>query len=98
MELVKAINEFGFETRRSVQYNGQAGAADLIGLPGVHVECKRAERVQIGEWMDQAIRDAKGDELPAVFHRKNGQEWFVTIRLSDFMNIYKAAKNFFKKD
>lgn len=96
LELAKAINEHGYETRRSVQYNGQAGQADLVGLPGVHIECKRAERVQIADWMEQAVNDSKGSEIPAVFHRKNGQEWFVTIRLTDFMRIYKAAESFFK--
>lgn len=95
MELAKAINEYGYETRRSVQYNGQAGEADLIGLPGVHIECKRVERLNLSEAMAQAERDAKDGEMAAVFHRKNGERWRVTLDFDDFMQLYK---NGYRKD
>jgi hypothetical protein len=38
--------------------------------------------------MSQAISDARADEIPAVFHRKNRCEWLVTMKLKDFMKIY----------
>lgn len=28
---------------------------DLVGLPGIHIEVKRAEQVRLSEWMAQAI-------------------------------------------
>jgi hypothetical protein len=39
--------------------------------------------------MDQAVRDAKDGELPAVFHRKNNCETLVTMRMQDWFKIYK---------
>ena len=89
LELVKAINEHGYETRRSVQYNGQEGEADLIGLPGVHIECKRVERLNLSEAMAQAERDAKAGAMAAVFHRKTGERRRVTLDFDDFMQLYK---------
>lgn len=44
---------------------------DLVGLPGVHIEVKRVERLNVGEAMQQAVNDAARfrDGAPAVFHR-----------------------------
>ena len=89
-ELAHKLNEYGFNTRRTVQYNGKAddGQADLVGLPNIHIEAKRVEKLNLQDAMAQAIHDAKG-KLPAVFHRKNHCEWLVTMRLSDWMELYK---------
>ena len=93
-ELAKKLNEYGFKTRRSVQYNGKAddGKADLVNLPGIHIECKRVERLNVSEAMGQAINDAQNGELPTVFHRKNREGWLVTMRLDDWMELYKEYK------
>jgi Holliday junction resolvase len=90
-ELARKLNEYGFDTRRTVQYNGKAeeGQADLVGLEGIHIECKRVERLNLYDAMAQAIHDAKDGELPSVFHRKNHSEWLVTMRLQDWMELYK---------
>lgn len=84
LELAKKLNELGFETRRSVQYCGANGDADVVGIPGVHIECKRVESLNIHKAMEQAKRDAQEGEAPAVFHRKNGGEWLVTMRPPDW--------------
>ena len=90
-ELVRKLKEYGFDTRRSVQYNGKAeeGQADLIGLEGIHIECKRVERLNIYDAMAQAKHDADADELPTVFHRRNNCKWLVTMELDSFMKLYK---------
>ena len=86
LELVHKLNDLGFDTRRTAQYNGKetGSLADLVGIEGVHIECKRNERLNLNEAMDQAIRDAKEDEAPMVFHRKNGKPWLVTMTLADW--------------
>ena len=90
-ELSRKLKEYGFKARRSVQYNGKAddGKADLVGLPGIHIESKRVERLNLYDAMAQAIHDAKKGELPSVFHRKNHSEWLVTMRLVDWIELYK---------
>ena len=89
LELVKKLKEYGYDCKRSVQYCGANGDADVIGLPGIHIECKRVERLNIDEAMLQAIRDRREAEYPTVFHRKNNHEWLVTMRLEDWIEIYK---------
>ena len=60
----------------------------MVGLPNIHIEVKRRERLEIYSAIAQAVRDAKNDEKPAVFHRKNECEWLVTMRLEDWMKLY----------
>lgn len=66
------------------------GNADVVGLEGIHIECKRVEKLNLDKAIEQSKRDAKEGEIPAVFHRKNRQEWQVTLSLDDFMKLYNA--------
>ena len=88
LELSHKLEEYGYKTKRSVQYNGKDGQADVIGLPHIHIECKRVEKLNIYDAIAQAKRDAKNDDKPAVFHRKNRCNWLVTMELDKFMEIY----------
>lgn len=53
LELSKILREHGYDTRRGQQYCGANGDADVIGLPYVHIECKRVEKLT---WMPQWTR------------------------------------------
>lgn len=90
-DLSRKLNEYGFSTRRTVQYNGKAegGQADLVGLKGIHIECKRTERLNIYDALAQAKHDAKDGELPTVFHRRNKCKWVVIMELDSWMDLYK---------
>lgn len=92
-ELAAKLRKYGYNCRRGQQYSGANGDADVVGLPGVHIECKRVEKLNLYDAMSQAVRDAKDGEAPAVFHRKNNKEWLVTLRLDDFMKMYGGSIN-----
>ncbi len=49
------------------------------------------ERLNVGEAMNQAIRDAGVfmDGAPALFHRRNRQPWLVTMQLTDWIKLYQ---------
>ena len=92
--LARIFREYGYdEARRTAQYCGNTGdASDVVGLPGLHIEAKHQEAMRLYEWMSQAKRDAEAggeNRLPAVFHKKNNADILVTMRLEDFMNIYR---------
>lgn len=90
-EISKKFQENGFEVRRSAQYAGNTGeAADCIGAPGIHIECKHQETLRLRDWVEQAKRDAaKSGKLPIVFHRKNNESTLVTMEFDSFMELYK---------
>ena len=89
LELVKEIEKHGYSARRGQQYDG-LGRADVIGLIGVHTECKRVQALNIDKAMEQAIKDKKMGEIPTVFHRKNGKDWLVTMGIEDWFKLYDA--------
>jgi Holliday junction resolvase len=88
-EIASFLRSHGYDCRRGQQYCGASGDADVVGLPGIHIECKHVEKMSLYDWMDQSVRDAKKEELPAVFHRKNNCETLVTMRADDWMQLYK---------
>ena len=105
LELAHKLQEFGFDARRSQQYAGINNDADVVGLPGIHLEIKRVERLNIDKALEQSIRDTYADEIrqgtdliPVVMHRSNSDRkkdstkgtWKVTLRLDDFMKLYQA--------
>jgi hypothetical protein len=98
-ELANKLKEYGFDCRRGQQYSGANGDADVVGLPGIHIECKRVERLNIYDAIDQAKRDSGKDDmpfdydLPTVFHRKNHCEWLVTMTLDDWIELYREWSN-----
>jgi len=90
-EWAEFCREHGFaEARRGVQFKGGFDSPDVTGLPGIHQEVKRVEKLNIHEAMKQSIRDSEGKALPIVAHRRNREEWLVTMRAEDWMEIYKA--------
>jgi Holliday junction resolvase len=93
-ELAEALRSYGYDTRRGQQFAGGIDSPDVIGLPGIHIECKRVEKLNIDNAMDQAIRDSEGKAMPAVFHRRNRRPWMVTMLLEDFMKLYKGEGNY----
>lgn len=86
-ELAHKLTElFGLECRRGQQFRGGADSPDVVGIPGVHWEAKRVERLNLGDAMQQAVRDA-GESVPVVAHRRNRGEWLATLRLADLPRL-----------
>ncbi len=72
------------------QHCGKGGTADVIGLPGIHVEVKNVERLSLRDAMAQSIRDAEPDgTMPIVAHKKRYAPWLITMRAEDFFKMYR---------
>lgn len=96
LDLVHQLQKFGFaEARRTSQYCGKAGTSDVVGIPGVHIECKAVQRLNIWEALSQSERDSKADgngngDIPAVFFKRNRTGFYVAMPLIDFVKLYKG--------
>jgi len=88
-EAAAILNDlFGCSARRSQQYCGQAGDADLAtDLEGVHFEVKRVERFQLHAALRQACEDAGADDIPVVLHKSNRNPWVVVLKLDDLPTL-----------
>lgn len=82
-ELSKELKAlYQLKARRGQQYNGLEGE-DVVGIPDVHIECKRVENLSIYPAMAQATKDAAAGSIPCVMHRRNHKGWLVTVKLAD---------------
>jgi hypothetical protein len=88
LEWAKVCRANGYDARRGQQYNGADGSADVVGLPGVHSEVKRVEKLNLYDALDQSKRDARDGEIPIVAHRKNRCEWMVSMRAEDWFKLF----------
>ena len=78
------------QIRRGQQYNGADGSADVIGIPGLHIECKRTEKLNLYKALDQAEDDCPNDQIPVVAHRRNLQPWVLILpldKLTEFVRV-----------
>lgn len=91
-ELANKLKDCGFNSRRGQQYCGTSGDADVIGIPGIHIECKRVEKLNIDKALEQSYKDAKQNEIPVVIHRKNRKGWKVTLSLENFLYLFGLIK------
>lgn len=87
------FRDWGYNAFRTAQYEGKSGnCADVEGVPGLHIECKHCERMQLYDWIGQAIRDneaSKVKQLPVVIHKANNKDVLVSMRFEDFIQIYR---------
>lgn len=87
-EFAALCRQEGYSCRRGQQYSGIEGQ-DVVGLPHIHVEVKRVERLNVYDAIAQAVRDAKDGKLPIVAHRKNHHPWLITMRAEDWFRLYR---------
>ena len=91
-ELVEILTAHGYP----VTWGGSqsyGGTPDVSGLHGIHIEVKRVERLNVPEAMEQSVIDSIKfrDGLPALFHRRNRKPWLVTMRLDDWLVLYRRS-------
>lgn len=92
LEICRILQAHGIpaEPGQAVSYGS---TPDVTGIPGVHPEIKRVERLNVPEAMAQAVRDSEkfNDGTPVLFHRRNRQGWLCTMRLEDWLLLYKGV-------
>lgn len=90
-ELAELLRQHGYNIQRGGSLSfGEA--PDLTGLPGIHVEVKRRENVNLSAALDQAQRDSERfGGLPCVFHRANRKPWAVSMPLESWLQLYEQA-------
>lgn len=91
LKLRDYLNKFGESVRRGYVFCNES---DVVGLQGIHIECKNVEKLNVRKAMDQAIAEAekRKDGLPAVFWKVSRKPWLTIMRTEDFMTLYMMAR------
>lgn len=87
-QLAKYLQGYGYNAKRSQQFCGINGDADVVGIDGIHIECKRCQQVRDEDFLKQAERDAREGEIPTVWYRRNREGWKVLMRSEAFLLIW----------
>lgn len=93
LELAKLLCAAGFSAHRGRQYHGGPDSPDIrcSALPSIHFESKRAERINIYDALDQAMRDKGAEQIAVVAHRRNHSQWLAVLRLADLLEILRRS-------
>lgn len=78
---------FGEPVHRGQQYKGGPDSPDVAGVPGIHFEVKRCERLSLYKAIEQARHDADPDEVPIVLHRRNRKPWLAILEANDLISL-----------
>ena len=94
LELAHKLSKlFGIVAKRGNQYKGSPDSPDVIALPGIHVECKRVEKLQLYPSLEQSANDS-GDDIPVLMHRRNRKEWLLTVYLDDLPELVRILNEY----
>lgn len=93
-EVAALLKAHGFEARRGQQFAGGGDSPDVVhNIPGLHIEVKRTEQLNLYAALDQAFQDRKAGEYAAVFHRKNQKKWVVIMDAGEFLSLVKGQEH-----
>ena len=96
-DIANFFKSYGIAARRTAQFCGKTGqAGDVEGVPGIHVECKAVEKLNLEQAYQQSVRDAEAagkEEIPVVIHKKSRKPAMITLALEDWICMYLAWQN-----
>lgn len=86
------LRKFNFQARRGQQYRGSPDSEDIIhDVPGVFIEVKFRERLNLEEAYAQALRDSPSEKVPLVMHKKKNKQWMITLTAEDFFSRFRLG-------
>lgn len=91
LQVAHMFTDAGFPARRSQQYAGANGDHDVVGIPGLAVECKANEHLNLYAAMEQSSRDKREGETPIVVHKKSRKPVLVTMYWEDWIEMFRKG-------
>lgn len=59
IELVQYLREHGYKDAKPGAAVNFGTQPDITGIDGLHIECKRHEKLELNKWYRQAVEDAR---------------------------------------
>ena len=93
LEVVKILRDHGWtEAARTADSRAQCGRGDIAGVPGVHLEVKRHERLNVPAAIDQLFRDCRPCDVPVLVHRSSRHPWLATMELTELLSLLQLRE------
>jgi hypothetical protein len=87
-EVIALMRDRWPSARRTSDGREQHARGDVAnGPPGIHIEIKRQERLNVPAALQQAARDANRFDVPVVIHRPSRCGWMATLPLDEVLAL-----------
>lgn len=90
-ELERLIAARGIEVDRSL--GGRHQQYGDLRIPGVAIECRRRERVEIVKWSREHEAKVPDRLIPVIAYRTNGEPWRVSLPVDQFLGLIEQARS-----
>ena len=91
--VAEVLRRFGFEAERGCQHSGGKDSPDVKhNMPGIHIEAKAVERLNLWNALAQSERDAGADEIPTVVFKRNYGKDYIALPFEDFLKIFTKGE------
>jgi len=96
LQFSKVLKKRGFAAHRGAQNAGRTKGGEVAPdiystVPNTHFEVKYVEKLNIYKAMEQAKGDAADGVVPVVAHRKNREDWLITMSVEDYLDLVEKA-------
>jgi len=93
-EIVHILRDNGWkDAQRTHDGRAQRARGDIRnGPPGVHIEVKRHEKLNVPAALRQVEADANPLDLPVLVHRPSRQDWCATLPLDELLALLKLRE------
>lgn len=78
IEVYEAAGKDPPELKRNTLQSDRGGS-DIAGLPWLAIEVKYQEAESVNAWWEQCVSQAKPDQTPVLFFRRNHAQWRVKM-------------------
>lgn len=95
VELKRTPQSGGFAKKCDLadDYRGDITIVDTKQMLLLHIECKNQKTLSIPKWIKQAEEDCPNGRRPIViFHQYGSSKDYVTLSLSDFLELVEKDK------
>lgn len=90
--IAQVLRDHGFEAERGCQHSGGKDSPDVKhNMPGIHIEAKAVEKLNIWKAIAQSKKDAGEDEIPIVVFKRNYSGDYIVLPFEDFLKIFKKG-------
>lgn len=82
--------------RRGQQYCGNDGSADVVGIPGIFIEVKFVQQINVDKVLNKATQQARKNDLVLLFFKSNNTELKVAYYARNLLELPKVLNTLAK--
>ena len=69
-----------------------ADKRDVLNVPGLHIQVKHVEQLNIWKALNQAITESDPTDIPVVAFRRNRSPWYAAMELEELIPLLRLKE------